>query len=300
MYKVGAKEVKIEAELGHSKMAFYIVLKRFEHRGTMEGQKSTNCPRKLSERSIGVVTCALATDHRQTLVDITNHSGFYVSTSIVRKALHEVGFYNSITQKKPFLSDAHRRRRLEFATTSKMNLWGVEEDNFDKWVDIWGRQELATNYSGVKEWWTIQIGLFDTNFQVKTHFYHDLVPASWRQTCKIEKIVRPPNLHDLNPIAQEPLENAQRCRAEETQVQESNKDLGGCGGQVEGYPTKQAWIFSCTHARENQNCSCCRKWPHPLVISLVFLLGFFVRVSFLGLWWKEEMQKDALVYSFVF
>ena len=49
-----------------------------------------------------------------------------------------------------------------------MDMWVVEDNNLDKWVNIWGRQEPATNYSMVKEWWTIQIRLFDTNFQVET------------------------------------------------------------------------------------------------------------------------------------
>ena len=35
-----------------------------------------------------------------------------------------------------------------------------------------------------------------------------------------------------------PLENAQRCCAKETQAQELDKDVGGYGGKVEGYPTK--------------------------------------------------------------
>jgi transposase len=118
-------EIEIAAELGHPKTIVYIVLKRLERHGTIEGQKSTRCPWKLSKHSIRVVTRTLALDYKQTLVDITNCNGFDVSISIVRKALHEVGFYNRVIQKKPFLSNAHRHRRLEFATQHRK--WTCEE-----------------------------------------------------------------------------------------------------------------------------------------------------------------------------
>jgi predicted transcriptional regulator len=133
MHKVGAKGVEIAAELGHPKMTIYTILKRFERCGIVEGQKSIGRPWKLSECSIRVVTHTLVTNHKQTLVDITNRSGFDVSTSIVRKALHEVGFYNLVAQKKPFLSDAHRRRRLEFATQHRK--WTCEEWKKIIWIE---------------------------------------------------------------------------------------------------------------------------------------------------------------------
>ena len=94
LHKAGVKGVEIAAKLGHPKTTVYIVLKRFERHGTLEGQKSTGRPRKLSECSIRVVTHALATNCRQTLEDITNRSGFDVSTSTIRTALHNVGFHN--------------------------------------------------------------------------------------------------------------------------------------------------------------------------------------------------------------
>jgi hypothetical protein len=58
-------------------------------------------------------------------VDITNRSGVNVSASIVRKSLHDVGFYSHIAQKKPFLSDTHRARRLEFAREHQK--WTIED-----------------------------------------------------------------------------------------------------------------------------------------------------------------------------
>ena len=43
----------------------------------------------------------------------------------IRKALHESDFYNRVAQKKPFLNDAHKRKRFEFA--SEHQKWTSEE-----------------------------------------------------------------------------------------------------------------------------------------------------------------------------
>ena len=96
MPKVGAKGVEIAAELGHPKTTLYIVIKRFESHGTIEGKKLTGCPRKLLECSCRVVTCALVANRRQTLEDISNQSSFDVSHWTIRRALHKSGFYKKI------------------------------------------------------------------------------------------------------------------------------------------------------------------------------------------------------------
>jgi hypothetical protein len=58
-------------------------------------------------------------------VDITNRSGVNVSASTTRKALHDVGFYSCIAQKKPFLSNIDRAKRLEF--TREHQKWTIED-----------------------------------------------------------------------------------------------------------------------------------------------------------------------------
>jgi transposase len=121
MHQSGAKGVEIVAALGHPKSIVSAVLKEFERRGSVEHPKSTGHPQKLLERSVRVITHVLVHDQRQTLVDITNISGVNVSASIVRKALHDVGFYSPIAQKKTFLFDTHRARRLEFVRALKVD-----------------------------------------------------------------------------------------------------------------------------------------------------------------------------------
>jgi hypothetical protein len=91
-------------------------------------------------------------------VDITNRSGVNVSASTVRKALHDVGFYKCTAQKKPFLSDTHRTKRLEFAR--KHRKWTIEDWKSVIWIDestfevgkfscqilVWQRVMNATNW----------------------------------------------------------------------------------------------------------------------------------------------------------
>jgi hypothetical protein len=64
---------------------------------------------------------------------MTNRSAINVSASIVRKALHDVGFSSHIVQKKPFLFDIHRARRLEFAR--KHRKWTIEDWKRVIWTD---------------------------------------------------------------------------------------------------------------------------------------------------------------------
>ena len=125
MHKAGAKGVEIAAKLGHPKTTVYTVIKRFENRRTVEGPKSTGHPQKLSERSCRIVTCAFLTNCRQTLIDITNQFGLDVNTWCGRNALHLSGFYNRVAQKKPFLSNAHKCKRFEFAFAHQK--WTNEE-----------------------------------------------------------------------------------------------------------------------------------------------------------------------------
>ena len=116
MHKVGAKWVEIAAKLGHPKTTIYSAIERFESHEIVEGLKSIGHPQKLSEHSCKVVKCALLANQRQTFANITNQFDVDVSHWTIRKALYNSGFYNRVTvQKKPFLNDAYKCKRLEFA-----------------------------------------------------------------------------------------------------------------------------------------------------------------------------------------
>ena len=133
MHKASAKGVEIATKLCHPKTTVYTVIKRFESCGTVEEPKSNGRPRKLSERSCRIMTCALLTNRRQILTNITNQSGLDVSRWCVRNALHESGFYNRVAQKKPFLTDAHKPKRLGFAFAHRK--WTSEEWEKVIWID---------------------------------------------------------------------------------------------------------------------------------------------------------------------
>ena len=71
------------------------------------------------------MTRALLTNRRQTLTNITNQFGVDVSRWCVKNALNDSGFYNRVAQKKPFLTDAHKSKRFEFAFVHRK--WMSEE-----------------------------------------------------------------------------------------------------------------------------------------------------------------------------
>jgi transposase len=133
MYQSGAKGVEIVAALGHSKSIVSTILKEFQRRRSMKHPKLTGHPQKLSKSSVRVIAREVVQDQRKTLVDITNRSGVNVSTLTMRKALHDVGFYSHIAQKKPFLSDIHRARRLEFAREHQK--WTIKDWNKVIWTN---------------------------------------------------------------------------------------------------------------------------------------------------------------------
>jgi transposase len=96
MHQGGAKGVEIVAALGHPKSTVCTILKELERHGSIEHPKLTERLRKLSDKSVRVITHELVQDQRQTLVDITNRSGFNVSVFTIRKAFHDVGSYKRV------------------------------------------------------------------------------------------------------------------------------------------------------------------------------------------------------------
>jgi hypothetical protein len=101
IYQGGAKGVEIVVVLSHPKSTMNTILKEFECCRSVEHPKSTKRLQKLSKKNVRVITLELVQDQRQTLVDIINRIGFSVSASTIRKALHDVRFYNRIAQKSP-------------------------------------------------------------------------------------------------------------------------------------------------------------------------------------------------------
>jgi hypothetical protein len=74
------------------------VLKDFESCRIVKCIKSIGRLQKLSRGNVMVTTLELVKDHKQVFVDIIHRSGFNVSTSTVRNALHDVNIYHRAIQ----------------------------------------------------------------------------------------------------------------------------------------------------------------------------------------------------------
>lgn len=76
-------------------------------------------------------------------------SNVEVSQSRVRRALHVAGYYCRVAAKKPFLSDRHKRNRLDFART--LESWTVEDWKKVVWTDE-STFELGKNSRQITVW----------------------------------------------------------------------------------------------------------------------------------------------------
>ena len=94
----------------------------------MESLKS-QCgrPRKLSERDIRVLYCAVSSNRRHTLVELSILVS--VSRTTVRFYLCELGFRNCISPTKPYLNVKYKADRLAFTRA-------YENWMFEDWYNI--------------------------------------------------------------------------------------------------------------------------------------------------------------------
>lgn len=91
------------------------VIKRYKLSGSTENAARPGRPKKLNERDHRHLVNDVKKNRRSTLQDITNNMPFEVSSSTIRRALHEQGIHNRIAIKKPFISNINRGKRLLFA-----------------------------------------------------------------------------------------------------------------------------------------------------------------------------------------
>jgi hypothetical protein len=125
-------------------------------------------------------------------VDITNRSGVNVSASTVRKALHDVGFYSRIAQKKPFLFDTHRARRLDFAREHQK--WTIED-----WKKvIWTNEstfEVGKSFRQILVWLKsdehYKLGCLTPTFKLRKTSI--MIWGGFTATYKLSLIRMPPN-----------------------------------------------------------------------------------------------------------
>lgn len=149
----GAKARQIADLLELPLSTVYTVLSTCEARKSAAPQNRSGRPKALQPRDSRSLVRILKKDRRASLNDITNQSPAKVHCNTVRKALHDEGFHSRVAVKKPFLTAAHRRKRLDFAKKHKD--WTVEDWNRVLWTDE-STFEIGLNSRVVLVWRTAE------------------------------------------------------------------------------------------------------------------------------------------------
>src|ERR1700738_3051 len=79
------------------------------------------------------MVCSVRKDPRVPMQDLTNSLSTSVCVKTVRNELQSLGFHSRIVDKKPYLSQKHREKRLDFARRHQN--WTVEQWRKIIWCD---------------------------------------------------------------------------------------------------------------------------------------------------------------------
>jgi len=133
MRKGGKSAKEISAELSIPLQSVYSVLRRHSVSGTVETLQRPGRPKSLSDRDVRTIVRTSKSNRRSVLMDLSNMLPVKVSRPTIRKALASQGVYSCVAAKKPFLTDVHRQRRLEFA--KKYKSYTIEDWKKVIWTD---------------------------------------------------------------------------------------------------------------------------------------------------------------------
>src|SRR5262249_53084488 len=128
MRLAGMRNKDIAAHFGIPESSACMIWKRYILRGTTDNVKRSGRPKKLTARDYRNLMRIVIRNRRAKLADIALQSATSVSLPTVRESLHQLGLWNRIARKKPFLSKKHIAKRLKWARERK------------KWtIDVWKR-----------------------------------------------------------------------------------------------------------------------------------------------------------------
>ena len=109
------------------------IIDRWKKTKSVYNNKRSGRPSLFTKRGMRKLKSIVKKNRWNTLRRITsevqNDIGQSVSSSTVRRRLHDIGFSACIPARKPFISEKNRLKRLEFFSDFKN--WGIEE-----WKDI--------------------------------------------------------------------------------------------------------------------------------------------------------------------
>lgn len=143
----GVKSGEIADLLGMPRSTVSTVLTKWKKFGCITTGKPKPRPPKLCDRALRKLGRLINQDRRLTLAALAGK--FQVHRHTIRKYIHRLGFGNRVAPRKPYLSIAHRKRRLAFAR--KYRQWTAEDWKNIIWTDE-SSFELGKDSRRIRVW----------------------------------------------------------------------------------------------------------------------------------------------------
>ena len=130
----GVQQHELSAEYNVEKSVINrSVISRYKVRGFVETKHNGGCPQKTSKATDCRLMRFVKKHPFATARDVIKELELKVSKNTVRRRLDIAGLFRYKAAKKPFISEKHRKARLEFAHTHKN--WTVEQWSHILWGD---------------------------------------------------------------------------------------------------------------------------------------------------------------------
>lgn len=126
------------------------IIDKYKNTGKLQNIDHPRRPRRLNETQIrSIVRTVKANPFEsafQIAKNISNLSGVSVSSSTVRRTLHDNGMYGRVPRKKPFISKKNKRLRLEYANkhqNESISFWNNVLFSDESKFEIFGKKNRS-------------------------------------------------------------------------------------------------------------------------------------------------------------
>lgn len=106
---------EIEQLTGIKRSTVQNIIKRYRESGSVENRKRTGRPRQISARTERKLVAEVKKNPKCTALSLLQNINVTVHPQTIRRVLHKNNFRCRTPRKKPFISDANKAKRLQFA-----------------------------------------------------------------------------------------------------------------------------------------------------------------------------------------
>jgi len=167
-YEGGNSERAISKKTGHGKTTIHNIITKYHETGRFTVASRSGRPKKLTERDKRHLKTIITQNRREPVAkihEIFNEStGNEVSNCTIRRTLYEMGYHSHTALRKPNVSEANRKIRLNWAR--ERCLWTIDDWKKIVWSDE-SRFTLFQN-DGKIQVWRLPKEKYDINCLVPT------------------------------------------------------------------------------------------------------------------------------------